>query len=85
MSFKTIRQRKSILKQFNFWLKEAKHAKKCFIESASNGDHISYNHYKMRYYWMIDTLFNLERRIGETGGLGLVLRYIMMRRIDKIF
>ena len=30
MSFKTLRQRISILKQFNFWLKEAKYAKKRF-------------------------------------------------------
>lgn len=84
MSFKTIRQRISILKQFNFRLKEAKQAKKLFIKSASNGDHIEYNYYRMRYYWLIDTLFNLERRMSKTGGFGLVLNCIMLRKIAKI-
>lgn len=84
MSFKTIGQRISILKQFNFWLKEAKHAKKRFIKSACNGDHIGYNDYRMRYYWTIDTLFNLERRMSKTGGFGLVLNCIMLRQIAKV-
>lgn len=84
MSIKTIKQRVSILKQFNFQLKEAKQAKKLFIKSASNGDHIEYNYYRMRYYWLIDTLFNLERRMSKTGGFGLILNCIMLRQINKV-
>ena len=84
MIFEFERQRKLIKNQFDHWLKEAKTAKERFNESANNGDHITYYHWRMRYNWTIEAATNYANKMGETGGYGIVLKDEMEEQIKKV-
>lgn len=84
MVFESERQRKLIKQQFDYWLKEAKTAKKHFNENAVDGDHIACHHYKQRYTRCIVAATNYANKMGETDGYGIVLKDKMKKQIKKI-
>lgn len=84
MLFRTERRRKQIEMQFDYWLDEAKTAKRNVTKSAMLGDLVWSRAAKRNYDIAIEEAGHWAKAMEKTGGYGIVLKKNMEKKITKL-
>ena len=84
MIFETIRRRKLMKIQFDYWLNEAKTAKVLYDEFVELDDQKWASKYSKRFDKAIEAAESWAREIGDTGGYGIVLQTKLKEQIEEV-
>lgn len=84
MIFEIKRRRKQIEIQFDYWLKEAKSAKRSVTNATILGDLVWSSAAKRHYDIAVENVRKWAKAMGETGGYGIVLKENMENKIAKL-
>lgn len=84
MIFEIKRRRKQIEIQFDYWLDEAKTAKRNVTKAAMLGDLVWSRAAKRNYDIAIEEAGHWAKAMEKTGGYGIVLKKNMEKKITKL-